>query len=99
MKRLFLLSFTLILLHLSALSYASFPIFSDTTQIQKETLEEYQTSNKNQVVITNKNSVIYEDSKIISKSKWQHVLLIIALVLFLLFQLYLNAWQNFEFRF
>ena len=96
MKRLFLLSFTLILLHLSAFSYASFPV-SDTLQIQKETLEEYQTSNKNQVVITNKNSVIYEDSKIISKSKWQHILLIIALVLLLLFQLYLNAWQNFEF--
>ena len=86
-------------MHFSAFSYASFPIACDTTQIQKETLEEYQTSNKNQVVITNKNSVIYEDSKIISKSKWQHVLLIIALVLFLLFQLYLNAWQNFEFRF
>ena len=97
MKRLFLLSFTLILLHLSTFSYASFPILSDTTKIQTVTLEEYQTSNKNQVVITNKNSVIYEDSKIISKSKWQHVLLIIALVLFLLFQLYLNAWQNFEF--
>ena len=40
MKRLFLLSFTLILLHLSAYSYASFPL-SDTLQIQKETLEEY----------------------------------------------------------
>ena len=86
-------------MHFPAFSYASLSILSDTTQIQKETLEEYQTSNKNQVVITNKNSVIYEDSKIISKSKWQHVLLIIALVLFLLFQLYLNAWQNFEFRF
>ena len=72
-------------------SYASFPILGDTTL--------FQTSNKNQVILTNKNSVIYEDSKIISKSKWQHVLLIIALVLFLLFQLYLNAWQNFEFRF
>ena len=40
MKRLFLLLFTLILLHLSAFSYASFPV-SDTLQIQKETLEEY----------------------------------------------------------
>ena len=40
MKRLFLLSFTLISLHLSAFSYASFPV-SDTLQIQKETLEEY----------------------------------------------------------
>ena len=99
MKRLFLLSFTLILLHLSAFSYASFPILSDTTKIQTVTLEEYQTSNKNQVVLTNKNSIIYEDSKIISKSKsmWQQILLITALVLFLLFQLYLNAWQNFEF--
>ena len=84
-------------MHFPAFSYASFPILSDTTQIQKETLEEYQTSNKNQVVITNKNSVIYEDSKIISKSKWQHVLLIIALLLLLLFQVYLNFWQNFEF--
>ncbi len=99
MKRLFLLSFTLILLHLSTFSYASFPILSDTTKIQTVTLEEYQTSNKNQVVLTNKNSIIYEDSKIISKSKsmWQQILLITALVLFLLFQLYLNAWQNFEF--
>ena len=96
MKRLFLLLFILILIFSSAFIYASFAV-SDTLEIQKETLEEYQTSNKNQVVLTNKNNVIYEDSKIISKSKWQHVLLIIALVLFLLFQLYLNAWQNFEF--
>ena len=96
MKSLFLLSFTLILLHLSEFSYASFPVI-DTLQIQKETLVEYQIRIKKQGVLTNKNSVIYEDSKIISKSKWQHVLLIIALVLFLLFQLYLNAWQNFEF--
>ena len=28
-------------MHLPVFSYASFPIFSDTTQIQKETLEEY----------------------------------------------------------
>ena len=69
MKRLFLLSFTLIFMHLPVFSYASFPIACDTTQIQKETLEEYQTSNKNQVVLTNKNNVVYEDSKIISKSK------------------------------
>ena len=40
MKSLFLLSFTLILLHLSEFSYASFPVI-DTLQIQKETLEEY----------------------------------------------------------
>ena len=85
-------------MHFPAFSYASFPILSDTTQIQKETLEEYQIRIKKQGVLTKKNSD-YEDSKIISKSKWQHVLLIIALVLFLLFQLYLNAWQNFEFRF
>ena len=86
-------------MHFPAFSYASFPIAFYTTQIQKETLVEYQIRIKKQGVLTNKNSVIYEDSKIISKSKWQHVLLIIALVLFLLFQLYLNAWQNFEFRF
>ena len=84
-------------MHFPAFSYASFPILGDTTLIQKETLEAYQTSNKNQVVLTNKNSVIYEDSKIIRKSKWQHVLLIIALVLFLLLTWYLDTWENFEF--
>ena len=84
-------------MHFPAFSYASFPILSDTTQIQKETLEEYQTSNKNEVVLTNKNSVNYEDSKIISESKWQHVLLIIALGLFLLLTWYLDTWENFEF--
>ena len=41
MKMLFLLSFTLIFMHLPVFSYASFPIACDTTQIQKETLEEY----------------------------------------------------------
>ena len=66
MKRLFLLSFTLILLHLSAFSYASVPIFSDTTQIQKEKLEKYLTSNKKQVFLTNKNSVIMRTVKLLA---------------------------------
>ena len=47
MKRLFLISFTLILLHLSVFSYASFPV-SDALQIQKETLEEYNYRMQNQ---------------------------------------------------
>ena len=69
-------------MHFPAFSYASFPILSDTTQIQKETLEEYQI----QDVLTKKNSEIYEDSKTLKKSKsiFQKVLLIIF-VLFLLF--------------
>ena len=41
MKRLFFLLFILILIFSSVFSYASFPI-SDTLQIQKETLEEYE---------------------------------------------------------
>ena len=73
-------------MHFPAFSYASFPILSDTTQIQKETLEEYQIRIKKQDVLTNKNSEIYEDSKTLKKSKsiFQKVLLIIF-VLFLLF--------------
>ena len=38
-------------MHFPVLSYASFPILSDTTQIQKETLEEYQIRIKKQDVL------------------------------------------------
>ncbi len=38
-------------MHFPAFSYASFPILSDTTQIQKETLEEYQIRIKKQDVL------------------------------------------------
>ena len=100
MKRLLLISFTLILLHLSDYSYASFPV-SDTLQIQKETLEEYQIRIKKQGVLTKKNSD-YEDSKIVkkwkSKSIFQKLLLIIALLLFLLFQLLKNAEWSWDFE-
>ena len=75
-------------MHFPAFSYASFPIACDTTQIQKETLEEYQTSNKNQVVITNKNSVIYEDSKIIKKLKSRSTVQKVFLIIFVLFLLF-----------
>ena len=54
MKWLFLLLFILIFMHFPAFSYASFPILSDTTQIQKETLEEYQIRIKKQGVLTKK---------------------------------------------
>ena len=95
MKRVFLLLFTLILTFFSAFSYASFPVISDTVQVQKETLEEYQLRIQKQGVFTKKNSEIYGDSKIIkkwnSKSIGQKLLLIIALLLFLLYQLLKNA--------
>ena len=38
-------------MHLPVFSYASFPIACDTTQIQKETLEEYQIRIKKQDVL------------------------------------------------
>ena len=58
MKRVFLLLFTLILIFFSAFSYASFPVISDTVQVQKETLEEYQLRIQKQGVFTKKNSEI-----------------------------------------
>ena len=101
MKRLFLLPFTQIFMHLPVFSYASFPIACDTTQIQKETLEEYQIRIKKQGVLTKKNSD-YENSKIVkkwkSKSIFQKLLLIIALLLFLLFQLIKNADWSWDFE-
>ena len=93
----------IILMFFPVFSFASFPIPSDTIQIQKETLEEYQKRIKKQGVLTKKNSD-YEDSKIVkkwkSKSIFQKLLLIIALLLFLLFQLIKNAdWSwDFDFR-
>ena len=88
-------------MHFPAFSYASFPILSDTTQIQKETLEEYQIRIKKQGVLTKKNSD-YEDSKIVkkwkSKSIFQKLLLIIALLLFILFQLIKNTDWSWDFE-
>ena len=88
-------------MHLPVFSYASFPIACDTLQIQKETLEEYQIRIKKQGVLTKKNSD-YEDSKIVkkwkSKSIFQKLLLIIALLLFLLFQLIKNANWSWDFE-
>ena len=82
-------------MHFPAFSYASFPILSDTTQIQKETLEEYQLRIQKQGVFTKKNSEICGDSKIIkkwnSKSIGQKLLLIIAILLFLRYQLLKNT--------
>ena len=87
MKRLFLLSFTLIFMHLPVFSYASFPIACDTTQIQKETLEEYQIRIKKQGVLTKKNSD-YEDSKIVKKWKSKSIVQKVILIMLLLFLLF-----------
>ena len=75
-------------MHFPAFSYASFPILSDTTQIQKETLEEYQIRIKKQGVLTKKNSEIYEDSKIIKKWKSKSIVQKVILIILLLFLLF-----------
>ena len=72
-------------MHLPVFSYASFPMACDTTQIQKETLEEYQIRIKKQGVLTKKNSD-YEDSKIVKKWKSKSIfqkLLFIPMILIL----------------
>ena len=78
-------------MHLSVFSYASFPIACDTTQVQKETLEEYQIRIKKQGVLTKKNSEIYEDSKIIKKWKSKSIVQKVILIMLLLFLLFV-AW-------
>ena len=88
MKRLFLLPFTQIFMHLPVFSYASFPIACDTNQIQKETLEEYQIRIKKQGVLTKKNREIYEDSKIIKKWKSKSIVQKVILIMLLLFLLF-----------
>ena len=75
-------------MHLPVFSYASFPIECDTTQIQKETLEEYQKRIKKQGVLTKKNSEIYEDSKIIKKWKSKSIVQKVILIMLLLFLLF-----------
>ena len=75
-------------MHLPVFSYASFPIACDTTQIQKETLEEYQKRIKKQGVLTKKNSEIYEDSKIIKKWKSKSIVQKVILIMLLLFLLF-----------
>ncbi len=45
----------IILMFFPVFSFASFPIPSDTIQIQKETLEEYQIRIKKQILVENKN--------------------------------------------
>lgn len=96
MKTLCLLSFTIIFLYLPDVSYASFPVDSDTTQIQKETLEEYKLRIQKQLYSN--------DSDVIKKSKFKKfwkarsifqriiliiVFLIVFLFLFLMFMLIL----------
>ena len=75
-------------MYLPVFSYASFPIACDTTQIQKETLEEYQKRIKKQGVLTKKNSEIYEDSKIIKKWKSKSIVQKVILIMLLLFLLF-----------
>ena len=92
MKTLCLLSFTIIFLYLPDVSYASFPDDSDTTQIQKETLEEYKLRIQKQLY--------GNDSDVIKKSKFKKfwkagsifqriILIIVFIFLFLIFMLIL----------
>ena len=89
-------------MHFPAFSYASFPILSDTTQIQKETLEEYQIRIKKQGVLTKKNSEIYEDNKIIKKLKSLSIVQKVLLIIFVLFLLFViligHAIKNSDFN-
>ena len=77
MKTLCLLSFTIIFLYLPDVSYASFPDDSDTTQIQKETLEEYKLriqkqGFQTQTVFAKEEGVLeYKNSYVIKKSKFK----------------------------
>ena len=77
MKTLCLLSFTIIFLYLPDVSYASFPVDSDTTQTQKETLEEYKLriqkqGFQTQTVFAKEEGVLeYKNSDVIKKSKFK----------------------------
>ena len=77
MKTLCLLSFTIIFMYLPDVSYASFPVDSDTTQIQKETLEEYKLriqkqGFQTQTVFAKEEGVLeYKNSDVIKKSKFK----------------------------
>ena len=100
MKTLCLLSFTIIFLYLPDVSYASFPVESDTTQIQKETLEEYKLriqkqGFQTQTVFAKEEGVLeYKNSDAIKKSKFkkfwkarsifQRIILIIVFIFLLL---------------
>ena len=101
MKTLCLLSFTIIFLYLPDVSYASFPVDSDTTQIQKETLEEYKLrvqkqGFQTQTVFAKEEGVLeYKNSDVIKKSKFkkfwkarsifQRIILIIVFLIVFLF--------------
>ena len=101
MKTLCLLSFTIIFLYLPDLSYASFQVDRDTTQIQKETLEEYKLriqkqGFQTQTVFAKEEGVLeYKNSDVIKKSKFkkfwkarsifQRIILIIVFLIVFLF--------------
>ena len=115
MKTLCLLSFTIIFMYLPDVSYASFPVDSDTTQIQKETLEEYKLriqkqGFQTQTVFAKEEGVLeYKNSDVIKKSKFkkywnsrnihQKVLLIIFGLLLLFVALLLVVIANLEISF
>ena len=115
MKTICLLSFTIIFMYLPDVSYASFPVDSDTTQIQKETLEEYKLriqkqGFQTQTVFAKEEGVLeYKNSDVIKKSKFkkywnsrdihQKVLLIIFGLLLLFVALLLGVKANFEISF
>ena len=115
MKTLCLLSFTIIFMYLPDVSYASFPVESDTTQIQKETLEEYKLriqkqGFQTQTVFAKEEGVLeYKNSDVIKKSKFkkywnsrdirQKVLLIIFGLLLLFVALLLVVIANLEISF
>ena len=102
MKRLFLLLFTLILLHLSAFSYASFPV-SDTLQIQTVNLEDYQGSVNKEGLLNNKNTRVKKKSKFSkfwkAKTIIQKILLIIFGLLLLFVALLLVVIANLDISF
>ena len=112
MKTLCLLSFTIIFMYLPDVSYASFPVDSDTTQIQKETLEEYKLRIQKQgfqiqtVFAKEEGELYYKKIDVIKKSKFkkywksrtiaQKAVLIIFGLLLLFIALLLVAIANFE---
>tara|TARA_B100000579_G_C22064410_1_gene502930 strand:+ start:101 stop:439 length:339 start_codon:yes stop_codon:yes gene_type:complete len=102
-------------MYLPDVSYASFPVESDTTQIQKETLEEYKLriqkqGFQTQTVFAKEEGVLeYKNSDVIKKSKFkkywnsrnihQKVLLIIFGLLLLFVALLLVVIANLEISF
>ena len=102
MKTLCLLSFTIIFMYLPDVSYASFPVDSDTTQIQKETLEEYKLRIQKQgfqtqtVFVKEEGVLEYKNSDSKFKKFWKArnifqriILIIVSLFLLMIFMLIL----------